>query len=243
MNKKPVNGAVCLLAAIAIAVCTVTVAGAPPPVTTPEPQTESRSRFPPSPTISRERKYWMRHRSRRTSASLTRTATLAFGSNAAIIKAACDLVAAYDKVNGPLWVAHKGFIRAKVKSKSGAACHRHSLDNLHRDAQAIMDRVYTADNLARHAALLTASHSAVPPTSPAQSSRPPAQLLPIWSRSMQVVQSRSRTWLCKRIYVREDRRAPTWHPGASPRSLRRHQSSERVHDPRGDALMGLFQEA
>jgi hypothetical protein len=38
MNKKPINGAVCLLAAITIAVCTA--AGAPPPVATPEPQTE-----------------------------------------------------------------------------------------------------------------------------------------------------------------------------------------------------------
>ena len=49
-----------------------------------------------------------------------------FGGDAAIIKASFDLVAAYDKVEGPLWIAQNGFDRGNGRHRNAAA-QRYSL--------------------------------------------------------------------------------------------------------------------
>jgi len=72
-----------------------------------------------------------------------------FGSNAAIIKAACDLVAAYDKANGPLWVSGRMFTRGKGNPPANDI--HWTIFNV---MQAIMDNVYTAENIVRHEKLL-----------------------------------------------------------------------------------------
>ena len=67
-----------------------------------------------------------------------------FGTNDTIIKACFGLVATYDQVKGPLWVAHHGL--------------RRGVNDIHWTIytvmQNIMDRVYTAENVARYADLL-----------------------------------------------------------------------------------------
>ena len=69
-----------------------------------------------------------------------------FGCNAATIKAALALVAAYDKIEGPLWVARGIFIRKDVTNDIHWT--------IYTVMQNIMDHIYTAENVARHADLL-----------------------------------------------------------------------------------------
>jgi len=69
-----------------------------------------------------------------------------FGCNAATIKAALALVAAYDKIEGPLWVARDGFVRKDVTNDIHWT--------IYSVMQNIMDRVYTTENVARHGDLL-----------------------------------------------------------------------------------------
>lgn len=71
-----------------------------------------------------------------------------FGYNDTIIKACFDIVATYDKVNGPLWIAHGEFNRS---GKPPANDLHWTIYNV---MQNIMDRVYTAENIARHAEIL-----------------------------------------------------------------------------------------
>jgi len=71
-----------------------------------------------------------------------------FGYNAAIIKACFDVVATYDEVKGPLWIAHGGFNR---RGKPPANDVHWTIYNV---MQNIMDRVYTAKNVARYGNLL-----------------------------------------------------------------------------------------
>ena len=71
-----------------------------------------------------------------------------FGHNDAIIRAAFDLVATYDEVKGPLWIAHGGFNR---REKPPANDLHWTIYNV---MQNIMDRVYTAENVARYGELL-----------------------------------------------------------------------------------------
>ncbi len=75
-----------------------------------------------------------------------------FGSDAAVIKACFDLVAAYDKTAGPLWIAHKGFERGKGGTEKTPPNDIHW--TIYGVMQAIMDRVYTATNVARFPELL-----------------------------------------------------------------------------------------
>lgn len=75
-----------------------------------------------------------------------------FGHDDAIIKAACDLVATYDKVKGPLWIAQDGFNRGAGKKRTPPA---NDLPwTIYNVMQNIMDRVYTAENVTRHGDLL-----------------------------------------------------------------------------------------
>jgi hypothetical protein len=71
-----------------------------------------------------------------------------FGANEAIIGAAFNLVATYDEIEGPLWIARPGFNR---RGQPPA-------DDIHWTVyhvmQYIMDHIYTAENVARHAGLL-----------------------------------------------------------------------------------------
>jgi hypothetical protein len=71
-----------------------------------------------------------------------------FGLNREIISAAFDLVATYDDIEGPLWIAQNGFNR---RGNPPA-------DDIHWTVyhvmQYIMDHVYTAENIARYADLL-----------------------------------------------------------------------------------------
>ena len=74
-----------------------------------------------------------------------------FGRDGATIKAAFDLVAAYEKSNGPLWVSGRAFDRGKGgKTPPPNDIHW----TVYTVMQRIMDRVYTPENLARHGALL-----------------------------------------------------------------------------------------
>jgi len=69
-----------------------------------------------------------------------------FGSSASAIAAALDLVATYDSVVGPLWVAQNGFTRATVTNDiPWTICTL---------MQHIIDLTYTAANIANHANLL-----------------------------------------------------------------------------------------
>jgi len=68
-----------------------------------------------------------------------------FGSNEKLIKAALDLVAAYDRVKGPLWVARGALDRKAPVDINLAVCTV---------MQSIMDCVYTGQNLATHGNLL-----------------------------------------------------------------------------------------
>lgn len=75
-----------------------------------------------------------------------------FGQSEATIKAACDLVAAYDKVEGPLWVVRKGFNRGNPRAPKPPANDIHwTIFNV---MQNIMDSVYTPENVARRGELL-----------------------------------------------------------------------------------------
>jgi len=69
-----------------------------------------------------------------------------FGHNDAIIKACFDLVATYDDVVGPLWVARGGFNRRNVVTDIHWT--------IYSVMQHIMDRVYTDRNVARYSDLL-----------------------------------------------------------------------------------------
>jgi len=71
-----------------------------------------------------------------------------FGHNEAIIKACFDVVATYDEVKGPLWVARPGFTR---RQKPPANDLHWTIYNV---MQNIMDRVYTAKNVARYGNIL-----------------------------------------------------------------------------------------
>jgi len=75
-----------------------------------------------------------------------------FGYSRAITKASFDLVAAYDQVNGPLWIAHEGFDRGKGGTEKTPPNDIHwTICNV---MQNIMDRVYTTANVARFPDLL-----------------------------------------------------------------------------------------
>ena len=71
-----------------------------------------------------------------------------FGHNDTIIKAAFDVVATYDKVEGPLWIAHGPFNRRR---KPPANDLHWTIYNV---MQNIMDCVYTAENIARYGEVL-----------------------------------------------------------------------------------------
>lgn len=71
-----------------------------------------------------------------------------FGYKDRVIKAAFDLVATYDEVKGPLWVAHGGFNR---RGKPPANDLHWTIYNV---MQNIMDRVYTAESIARYGDIL-----------------------------------------------------------------------------------------
>jgi hypothetical protein len=72
----------------------------------------------------------------------------AFGSSAAVITAALGLVTTYDQTLGPLWVARDGFNRRGQPPANDIHWTVYTV------MQHIMDRVYTAENLARHRDLL-----------------------------------------------------------------------------------------
>ena len=74
-----------------------------------------------------------------------------FGSTDTIIKAAFALVATYDKVKGPLWVAGKSFNRGRRNASPPANDIHWTIYNV---MQNIMDFVYTRENVARHADIL-----------------------------------------------------------------------------------------
>ncbi|MFQ6132886.1 MAG: M60 family peptidase N-terminal accessory domain-containing protein [Armatimonadota bacterium] len=71
-----------------------------------------------------------------------------FGASEATIKASLDLVATYDEVEGPLWVARGGFNR---RGNPPANDIHWTIYNV---MQNIMDEVYTAENLVRYEDLL-----------------------------------------------------------------------------------------
>ena len=71
-----------------------------------------------------------------------------FDCDDAVIKAAFDLVATYDDTIGPLWIAHGAFNR---RGKQPANDVHWTIYNF---MQNIMDRVYTAENIARYGELL-----------------------------------------------------------------------------------------
>ena len=97
------------------------------------------------------------------------------GYNDTIIKASFDLVAAYDKINGPLWVAHKGFNRGKPGNMTPPANDIHwTICNV---MQNIMDHAYTAENVARYRSVIDGFKfgssanfpgSVAPPANPAE---------------------------------------------------------------------------
>lgn len=69
-----------------------------------------------------------------------------FGYNGAVIAASLDLVRAYDKAEGPLWVTRAGFDRKQVANDLPWT--------IYNVMQNIMDRAYTSANLAQHGQLL-----------------------------------------------------------------------------------------
>ena len=71
-----------------------------------------------------------------------------FGQSDTIIKAAFDLVATYDKVKGPLWVAREGFSRGTRRKLTPPPNDIHW--TIYTVMQDIMDRVYTPENIARY---------------------------------------------------------------------------------------------
>jgi len=73
------------------------------------------------------------------------------GSDETVIRAAFDLVTTYDKVKGPLWVSGKSFHRGKGGSTPPANDIHWTVFNV---MQAIVDHVYTPDNVARRESLL-----------------------------------------------------------------------------------------
>ncbi|MHC4502775.1 MAG: M60 family peptidase N-terminal accessory domain-containing protein, partial [Planctomycetota bacterium] len=75
-----------------------------------------------------------------------------FGHNGTIIKAAFDLVATYDKVNGPLWVSGKSFNRGRSRKPTPPPKDIHW--TVYNVMQNIMDFVYTPGNVARYADIL-----------------------------------------------------------------------------------------
>ncbi len=75
-----------------------------------------------------------------------------FGYNDTIIKACFDLVATYDKVTGPLWIVHEAWDRGHIRNRKPPANDIHwTIFNV---MQNIMDKVYTAENVARYADVL-----------------------------------------------------------------------------------------
>ena len=75
-----------------------------------------------------------------------------FGSDAATIKASFDLVAAYDRAEGPLWIAQNGFSRGSNRQPTPPP--NDMPWTIFSVMQNIMDRVYTATNVARFPELL-----------------------------------------------------------------------------------------
>jgi hypothetical protein len=75
-----------------------------------------------------------------------------FGSDDTIIKAAFDVVATYDKVNGPLWVSGKSFNRGRSRKPTPPPNDIHW--TVYNVMQNIMDFVYTPGNIARYADIL-----------------------------------------------------------------------------------------
>lgn len=74
------------------------------------------------------------------------------GNDSTLIKASIELVAAYDRVNGPLWIAHGGFDRGRGGKQKTPPNDIHW--TIYGVMQDIMDHVYTTENVARHADLL-----------------------------------------------------------------------------------------
>ena len=76
-----------------------------------------------------------------------------FGANEKIIRAALDVVSAYDKVKGPLFVAREGWSKGGGKGKA-----RPPADDIHNTIydvmQHIFDYVYTAENILRYSEVL-----------------------------------------------------------------------------------------
>ena len=145
MNKKSLFAMVFLLAATAIGVAAVSAAV--PPVHKPETEAELLSAFSSLKEHLQGRKTLDATQIEAQKLAIDKHRDL-FGYNDTIIKAALDLVATYDKVEGPLWVARSGFNR---KAKPPANDIHWTIYTV---MQNIMDRVYTAENVARHADLL-----------------------------------------------------------------------------------------
>lgn len=75
-----------------------------------------------------------------------------FGYNDTIIKAALDLVATYDQVKGPLFVAREGWDKGHRKNPTPPAV---DVDwTIYHVMQYIMDEVYNSKNIERYSALL-----------------------------------------------------------------------------------------
>ena len=145
MNKKPLFAMVFLLAATAIGVAAVSAAV--PPVHKPETEAELLSAFSSLKDHLQGRKKLDAKRIETQKLTIDKHREL-FGYNDATIKAALDLVATYDKVEGPLWVARSGFNRKGTPPVNDIHWTIYTV------MQNIMDRVYTAENVARHADLL-----------------------------------------------------------------------------------------
>jgi hypothetical protein len=75
-----------------------------------------------------------------------------FGYDSTIIEASFDLVAAYDQINGPLWIAHEAFDRGKGGTEKTPPNDIHW--TVYSVMQNIMDRVYATANVARFPDLL-----------------------------------------------------------------------------------------
>ena len=149
MNRRALLRAACLLATTAVLVAEVSAAV--PPALKPEAEAELLSAFAAlkdhlqgkqeldARQIEAQKLTIDQHRD-------------GFGQDAAVIKAACDLVGTYDRLKGPLWVAQGGFSRGTNRQRTAPA---NDLPwTIYNVMQNIMDRVYTSENVARHAELL-----------------------------------------------------------------------------------------
>ena len=200
--------------------------GSPSPVTTPEPRTEFEGYANLTDHI--EEGCSMRHRS----GGMWRALDI-FHSDTTIMTWYVSLDQGEQAHSA--CPAEDSFARRPSNRRSGAACHDIGFEQSHRDP-AHYRTAFAPRMISRAIRSPERLTSAVPPTSRRRSSR--HQLNCYMVGSMQVSKATSRTWFCKKIYVREDR---TTLPGRSIATVTIPPSivGKRFTDPHQNTLIEL----